>query len=474
MEILSEARDHYREAAAAAASEPTDQPQNSNRWTLFQNDMQGQIETHGDISQAIKYAQTCGFDHRGDIYGNKSKIQFCRHCLRYEYPHFSKEIDRFSDSHVSIPSTLLKLSNGVLISDIMYFHMFYILTALTYCPKIETVCEIGGGYGGPARFWLTNPIHPIKNYTIIDLPESLFYAEVFLRSACPNLKIVYCMSEQDFHNTNDNTCYLVPLHLARFTSSMTFDLVTNTGSLAELSDEWVVYWSQWLNTQRCDIFYSHNYFGIPIDRLYESRNIIAPITPSGWRVGQLRINHPLMLLQSADRNAAEVILIRKSTDNPSWIYDIQRLRADEKLTITDFAYYVFNLPTLEHINILAEITLVKKTISDLCFLPKELFFITDRIITSKAFEGIPEDEKDFILNLSANLQEAYEANYPQGRHVNIVMNENAEIDLMILKVLNMTSKGERLHQIKGLIKSFLSPSVLNALRWLRGQNKLSS
>jgi len=123
---------------------------------------------------------------------------------------------------------------------------------------------------------------------------------------------------------------------------------------------------------------------------------------------------------------------------------------------------------------LAEITLVKKTISDLRFLPKELFFITDRIITSKAFEGIPEDEKDFILDLSANLQEVYEANYPQGRYANIVMNDDAEIDFMILKVLNRTSKGEWLPQIKGLIKSFLSPSVLNALRWLRGQNKLSS
>jgi len=414
MDILSEARSNYTTAASCQA---TDQPKNSNRWTLFQEDMRSLIRAHGDISEAIAHAQTCGFDHRGVIAGNESKILLLRHVLFYEYPHFAGYIDKFSDSPVSIPATLAKLGNGQLVSDIMYFHMLYILTSLTFQPQIETVCEIGGGYGGPARLWLTNPIRRIKNYTIVDLPESLFYAETFLRAACPDAEIVYCKSERDCRNDKNNTFYLVPIHLAQGTAAMRFDLITNTGSLAELSDEWVDYWSKWLQAQQCNLFYSHNYFGIPVGKLFEARNIIAPATPPGWRVGQLRMNHPLMILTSADRNSAELLLTRTlSAKNRNWIYQIQRLQEEERLTLREFAYYLFNLPDPEHLDVYQELKMLKKAIADLRFLPKELLYLVGRIESSQAFGLLKKDQVQYVRDLSTKLKEIYAANFPQGRH----------------------------------------------------------
>jgi len=416
MNILTEARNNYLKVGDCASA-TTDQPENSNRWTLFQQDMKRLIEAHGDVSQAITHAQTCGFDHRVAIAGIEQKILLCRHCLIYEYPQFAEAIDQFTDSNLSIPSTVAVYNGGPLVGNMLYFHVSYILAVLSFKPDIKTVCEIGGGYGGPARLWLTNTISPIKNYTIVDLPESLFYAEVFLRATSPSLNIVYCKTKKDFQNTRENTVYLVPIQLAHHTSTMKFDLVTNTGSLAELSDDWVGFWSRWLNAQQCNLFYSHNYFGISVDRLFESRNIFAPLTPAGWRTSRVRINPPLMLLQSAERNVAEIMMVRTDSGvNREWIYQIQNLQQDDPLTLRDFAYFLFNLPAPEQCDARSELKLLKKALADLSFVPKELIYLASRISSAASIAELTADEKDYVHSALRKLQETYEANYPQGRH----------------------------------------------------------
>ncbi len=419
MDILTQARENYRAASRQSDDLKSNLPANSNRWSLFQEDMRRLIEAHTTVAQAVQHAQTCGFDHRGPIAGNEKKILLCRHCLIYEYPQFAAAIDKFSDSKVSIPSTMAVLDEGPLISDMLYFHISYILAALSYRSDFDTVCEIGGGYGGPARLWLTNPIRPLRNYTIVDLPESLFYAEVFLRAACPDHKIVYCREPRDFTNTAERTIYLVPIHLAKLTCTMQFDLITNTGSLAELSDEWVHFWSRWVDTQRCNLFYSHNYFGIPVGKLFESRNIVAPITPAGWRVGSLRTNPPLMLLQSSERNVLEVFLFRSGLSaNKRWPYDAMKLQQPEKMSLRDFAYGLLNLPPLEEIDVAAELSFLDRAVADLHFLPKELIHLVDRITSAKTFGELSAGDQERVQTVSQQLKATYDANYPQGRHAN--------------------------------------------------------
>ncbi len=413
MDILATARSNYRSAAGLSGK---DQPENSNRWVYLQNEMRHLIDAHQTVADVIAHGQEGSqFDHRAAIAGMENNIKFYRHCLNYEYPHFIDEINKFTDSAVSIASTLGENEVGSLVSNILYFHMFHILTSLTYRADIKTVCEVGGGYGGPARLWLTNPIQPLKNVTIIDLPESLFYAEVFLRAACPEANIVYCKTEQDCRNDDDDTFYLVPLELAQYTSAMQFDLLVNTGSMAELSDDWVLYWADWVGSQNCHLFYSHNYFAIPIDDLQESRNVIAPLVPAGWRVGQLRINHPLMILQSTGRNCAEIIFTRETEINDhNWIYDIHDLQFDEKMTLTAFAYFLFNLPAQVCTNVEAEMMVLGRAVRDLQVLPKELLYLTNRILASPAFADLPPAEQEFAVDLSNRLQELYQANFPEG------------------------------------------------------------
>ncbi len=418
LDIIAEARRNLR---AASTIEPGhDQPiENSKRWLLFQQDMRDQNANHNTVAEAIEFAQTFDFDHRSPAFGNEKLISYTRQSLLYEYNHFANYIDQFSESPVSLRSTLAIAKDKVTkterdVSSIMFFHMLYVLSAMTFKPDIKTVCEIGGGYGGPARLWMTNPISSIKNYTIVDLPESLFYAEVFLRASCPNARVVYCHDNHSFENKDSNTFYLVPIHLAGSTAKMQFDLVVNTGSMAELSEDWVQYWSNWLSKQQCSTFYSHNYFGIDVSNLNQSRNRLAPIMPTGWKIAELRMNHPAMVLQGAPGiNAAEAIFIR--SESPNSIYEIFKLRASERLNLHNFAYYLFNLPDAEEGNVELEINLLWKAVADLRFIPKELLFLAERIMALKEFTKIDQIQKRHVFNLWSKLRNLYDANFPKGR-----------------------------------------------------------
>ena len=77
------------------------------------------------------------------------------------------------------------------------------------------ICEIGGGYGAVAR-WFCSPM-PDTEYTIIDLPESLLFSELYLILACPAAMLRF-----------------VPNYKAEELTTR-FDIVLNTLSMSEVS-----------------------------------------------------------------------------------------------------------------------------------------------------------------------------------------------------------------------------------------------
>ena len=71
-QILSLAKKHYHFAKQAYEENQLqdikiDLPVNSNRWDLFETGMQENIASSKTIKNVIEYAQTIGFDHRGDF-----------------------------------------------------------------------------------------------------------------------------------------------------------------------------------------------------------------------------------------------------------------------------------------------------------------------------------------------------------------------------------------------------------------------
>ena len=187
-QILNEARTNY---AAATQISTADIPSFGKRWGSFQTEMAAHIARFGDVGEVIIHGQTkVNFDHRSPVtVKNFEWMAAAEHLLRYDFPEFSAYIDDLEDVTLSTPGTVIRRKvkgRYRLTSHIIYFHAMHILRALSFDRSISSVCEIGGGNGNVARLWLTNSISKLDTYCIVDIAESLFFSECFLRAALPD------------------------------------------------------------------------------------------------------------------------------------------------------------------------------------------------------------------------------------------------------------------------------------------------
>lgn len=411
-DVLRRAKENYQFAAALDTS-PL--PSLGNRWGVFQKAMSDRIRNFATCAEAIDYAQRfANFDHRGPVHARSQyNIDTGKHLLRYEYPSLAHFVDQFEESPFSWPESLTWVDGTRPISEMMYFHISYVLTLLSYDRTITRLCEIGGGYGGPARLWMTNPIHPAQSYTIIDLPESLFFAEIFLSLSLPDIKIRYLSKSGNQASTGEKEIILCPLQLHEDTEKLSFDAVVNTGSLGEMTSDWTKFWEKWLDRQSARLFFSHNLFGNPVEKLFEGRNAFAPMLPEGWDIGYIRTQHPMILLQSVERKFAEIIFKKNPDVNPQDVERSLTAKHAKKLSLEDFIWFAYHI---NKTSLPAQITFVEKARKDFGYDPVELLHLTENICAHADFSSQTAGEQQAMQTLRASLLERFKAHYPKGTH----------------------------------------------------------
>jgi putative sugar O-methyltransferase len=305
-------------------------------------------ETIGNFKspvEAIDFGLSRGiYDHRERLTAASiPKILTAQHLLEYEYPEFWAQIYLFKETRATPPGYGIKVhapwGGKIFVSDILYFHAFHVLTCLRFRGDLDSVCEIGGGYGNPALQWLTNPIKPVTRYCIVDMPESLFFAEVFLRTALPEVHIHYATENEPVSDLRGIT--LVPVQLSAQTRNVPFDLVTNSGSMAEMTDEWLNYWCNWLDQQNTRLFYSHNSIGNAPEVVVEAPTVLAPVVPPTWRPVYVRPMHPMMLLQSKGRIASEIMFERTATVDRHDVSKAMTFFDGTKLRLENYIYFLY-------------------------------------------------------------------------------------------------------------------------------------
>ncbi len=126
-----------------------------------------------------------------------------------------------------------------------------------YAQQIETVSpgrilEIGPGYGGLARILCT--IKP-REYTILDIPSSLFCSYIYLRLNFPDARCVWCTKVEDLTKPADFR--FVPADFWRHLLPETFDMAINTCSLGEMLPEVRDNYMELIHATSRH-FYSHN------------------------------------------------------------------------------------------------------------------------------------------------------------------------------------------------------------------------
>ena len=171
----------------------------------------------------------------------------------------------------------------------------------------RSVCDIGGGTGKYAYAWRTNQAHRPELVAIVDLPETLVYSEALLRSEFGD-QVQYLDSPTT--RPNSSGIVLCPIGNLGALADTPFDLVTNTGSMQEMTDAWVDFYMDWLDRQPCRYFWSSNYFASPLSNMQEGHNSWSPRPSARWRLIDSRADVGM-------RSNARLLFRRDEMERPS-------------------------------------------------------------------------------------------------------------------------------------------------------------
>ncbi len=302
--IIASARSHMIEARALPMPVTHDGSKSlASRWNNWRETLFADSAQLKSCEQVLHFAQRMvPFDHRMKW---EDWFVLLQSLLVNEFPWNEPSIDVFKlgDNPKSIPETIHDV-NGVWHSNILSWHKRALCFCLHYTTrKPQRVVEIGGGYGGLARLWLM--LGKAEQYTIVDLPEALFFAEVALRDEFGDDKVAYWGTDP-----GAKIALLPVTRLAEYVPH-TVDLVINTGSLQEMSEEWVNFYMKWLDRSGAKFFYSLNYMGQPLNEMFESRSFWAPRpSPDQWITRIANADIPLIKIQSLNRSFCDVLYER--------------------------------------------------------------------------------------------------------------------------------------------------------------------
>lgn len=159
-----------------------------------------------------------------------------------------------AESNLIAPDTLFE-KDGRQLSAMFLLHLCVALRIKKHTKNIETVLEIGGGYGNLAR--IMRLFNPQIKYVIVDLLDSLYCSYVFLRTHFRDASFIFVT--QNNNNIDGYDFVFVP---TEFFDSITnsFDIVVNTCSLGEMQQNEVNSYMKFINTN-ARYFYSVNRFG---------------------------------------------------------------------------------------------------------------------------------------------------------------------------------------------------------------------
>ena len=229
-------------------------------WQHNQQKILRSLDSFKECANTIQRANGLPFNHRTNVIPDL--VEWKMEMLHGAFPGFNLADSPYFEHPDAVPQSLDQW-HGYKLSNIFPWHLYPVLACRKYlCAKPRRVLEIGGGGGELARLW--HMADPSLQYIDIDLPESLFYAEVFLRWNLSEANIQYITDvRQDIGGADIVLC---PAQLATAIPWGHVDIAINQGSMQEMPAETVDYWLRWLEVTDVDTFYSVNYAETPLCR----------------------------------------------------------------------------------------------------------------------------------------------------------------------------------------------------------------
>lgn len=161
------------------------------------------------------------------------------------------------------------------------------------------IMELGGGSGHLAR--TLKLMLPQSTYIGIDIPETLFFAYVFLRLNFPDAKALFITKMGQVTKTNlyAYDFVFVPTLYSGELEKQRVDLFCNTASMGEMNNHAIRYWMDFIQNSICPrYFYGLNRFLNPFsiggmlahDRLHENEANV--LFDAKWNILQWEVEPP--------------------------------------------------------------------------------------------------------------------------------------------------------------------------------------
>jgi hypothetical protein len=370
-EILRLAAEHFH--AATDGKEIPDY----GRWQEWARVMRKHIDGFASATEVLHYAQNARelpFSHREKA--NPELLEACNIITRNEFPWFNEFLDVMTDNPESLPETLIDTGLNPLfrerqISDMFFWHIYSLFTIRSHVPHARNVIEIGGGDGAMARLWCL--YFPVDHYVIIDLPESLYFSEVNLRSIFGDM-VAYCIDSVPI----DAKILLVPAEkLERVWGAS--DVVLSIGSMQEMNDAWITRYMAWLDAHQHEYFYSLNYAGQPIKELGESRCWWGPRPSTEWSTKLLALNPAVVRIMCPNRHFLQALYRKFPCQGCLDTWSVLRGRALTHATYLEGLDLVRQRPIQADIELFMSVVLNSKTVFAHDWLPKEMVALADMV-----------------------------------------------------------------------------------------------
>jgi len=264
------------------------------RWEAYAGELRRKLPSLRSVRDVIRYAQSPAAGVESHLRGKDLQLYINANL------HFATDVppellERFADFSAStlVAEEHIVIHHGTRVDANIVNIAMRILRLVHALPDDlpKTVCDIGGGTGATALAWLRNGIHRPEWVTIIDLPETLIFAEVLLRHELGTANVRYLLDGNPIDPDNIGAkIVLCPIANIAALKALQFDLVLNTLSMQEMTDDWIDWYMRWLDEQSCRYFYSANFFGSALADMREGRNSWSPRPSPQWHLRRCWIN----------------------------------------------------------------------------------------------------------------------------------------------------------------------------------------
>lgn len=189
--------------------------------------------------------------------------------LSQRFGDFLKLFPSDFEEKASVPEATLVKWNGRSVTPDLLRNVWYALQIRSLVGgRLELsksrVLEIGSGSGSFARVY--KAVNPEAQIWLADLPESLRFAEIYLRESFPNARTLFAKDPGDLKGDIATFDFIfVPLHLKEALVGLPFDLALNIWSFGEMPNHFIQDWFD-LVQSGCQVrfFFTMNAFLAPV------------------------------------------------------------------------------------------------------------------------------------------------------------------------------------------------------------------